>query len=297
MSVLTKVFVILVTIFSVMLVAVVVTFVVNQENLRTALVDAEADALMARSAAKALQGEQEAHQNQVAIQLDRLQQQANSLQASLVSKDEQAATAEANEVSLNREITQLKAINNQMAASQRIVSEMAEAQRTELKALRFEINRVGAELILITDRLAAKTTENEALIRDLRAKKEVLEATVSDYNKLWALAKERGWSPGDEDPTEGITRAETRIDGMVTAVESTEGGEIYVQVNVGRNDGVLDNMEFVVFNRDKRGVQYKGTMLVQSVDAAESSGKLRLVQQGQKIVKGDQILSGPSSGR
>lgn len=295
MSALTKVFVILVAIFSVMLVAVVVTFVVNQENFRVALDNAKADALMAKSAAKTRQGELEAHQDQVAVQRDRLQQRARSLQAQLVHKGEEAAQARVNAISSKRDITRLQARNDHLAVGQRILSETTQQQRNELLALRTEINRVRAELILTTDRLAGQTTEKEALIRNLRAKKEELEAITNEYDKLWALAKEHGWTPDEQAVSTGAVRSQTRIDGMVMAVESTESGDTYVQVNIGQNDGVLPNMEFVVYKRDKHGAQYKGTMLVELVDAAESSAKMRITQEGQQIVKGDLIISGHSS--
>ena len=295
MSVLTKVFVILVTVFSVMLVAVVVTFVVNQENQSTALSHSQSRARLAENKAKALQAEQESHQAQVDVQMGKLHNEISLAKDQLTRQEEQATQDNVALVNARRDNSRLKAEIGQLVASQNILAETSWAQHNELKALRTNAGKLGAEVVLLSDQLAAMTTERNAVIRDLRTTKEALAAISDDYDKLWALAEQHGWSPGDEASQEKTIRSQTRIDGMVTAVEVVESGDVYLQVNIGSTDGVQPNMEFVVFNRGKGGVKYKGTMIVRGVDNAESSGIMKIVERDQKIVEGDLIFSGLST--
>ncbi|HEX7010561.1 MAG TPA: hypothetical protein VF184_11295, partial [Phycisphaeraceae bacterium] len=59
-----------------------------------------------------------------------------------------------------------------------------------------------------------------------------------------------------------------------------------VQVNVGRSDGVQENMKFMVH----RGDQFVGNLVIEAVDADASAGRIVLAKD--QIQPGDAILAG-----
>jgi len=66
-------------------------------------------------------------------------------------------------------------------------------------------------------------------------------------------------------------------------------GDTFVQLNVGSQDAVRENMEFLVF----RGAdQYLGTVVVDNVTDQASTARLRLAAAGAEVRPGDQVLAG-----
>ena len=63
----------------------------------------------------------------------------------------------------------------------------------------------------------------------------------------------------------------TPIQGKVSRVAKVEG-DTFVEINVGKNDGVQPNMRFLIH----RGDQYLGSLVISYVDSNASSGRMSL---------------------
>ncbi len=289
MSVVTKVFVVLVTILSVVLVAMMVPFVANTENYRQQAEDAEAALQIAEETARLRQSElanvqQLDSQKVTALKSENtnLLGQINHLSADLKETQAQLSAAAAKNASYEANWSRLTAANEQHV---KIITEY----ETELKGRRDQVLKQQTQIIQLINRNKELDSQLEALERQVRRVSEKmtqLEERNSDLElKLVQLPPE--WQAklmSQENPT-GPILSKIPIKGSVTGVERFDD-ETYAQVNVGTNDGVIENMKFLVH----RGSQFLGTLIITTVDARSSAGRLEL-QQGE-VTTGDAVLTG-----
>jgi len=287
LSVLTKVFVVLVTVLSVLLVAVVVTFAANQENLRTRFQALNADLLVAKQTARTRQAEQEAHGDKQGERLAVLEIDKRQLLSHMAGLDVEAATAKAQIISLRTQIISLQALTAQLGSTGDILSKTSEQQRQELNGLRKQYDIVQTRLITVSDLVNAKSTQVGVLTKELRFAKEQITGLGKTNEQLIAKLHQSGITLEDESAQRPPFQASYRIDGGITAVEAI-GGDVFVQVNVGSNDGVESKMKFLVHDQGA----FKGTLVIDMVDLTSSSGRMTLVSDDEQIVSGDHILSG-----
>ena len=287
MSPLTKVFIVLVTIFSVMLVAIVVTFAANQQNLREKY-DAQKRLLnTANASAGLLQREIEALQDRSSKIFADKNGEIQNLKAELRNRTEESAASATRAINIQSERDKLDARNSALSSSIDFLTQESQAMGTELSGLRVELDQSREQLILVSDTAAAQATEIEMLKKEARFHKERIAELTDENQQMLAVLEREGIAIGDEKMAPGQTVATFRIDGSIMAVRQDEGGDTYVQVNIGSNDGVEPNMKFVVHDKS----HYKGSMVITVVDREKSAGKMTLVEE--KIAKGDQVVTGP----
>lgn len=289
MNALTKVFVVLVAVLSVVLVSVMVTFVANQRNWRDMAQSEEARRRLAEAKARATEGEITALSLDLSGQIDSLTSTIGVLREQVRGKTDEAADLMLQGQQARREVIALKANGAQIIAENRILAESSGAQRQELNQLRAALNKNRTDLIETVDLLEKKTTRIEVLDQELRFNQERLTELVKENADLIQLAQRGGMAAGVSDAAV-VHVAPVRIEGGVTRVESRDDST-YVQVNVGRNDGVQSSMEFMV-HRD--GV-FKGLLVIELVDERTASGKMKLIEPTAQIASGDQVTSGPNS--
>ena len=284
MSVLTKIFVFLVTILSVMLVAVVVTFVANQENMRDKFDAEKGERLLAVASANHKQAAMEAHEENNATQRSELNGKITKLHLLLQDKSDEAANLKAENIGLRRDELAIDARNAELSASSHILSSTVGQIRQELLVIRGALDTSRDRLIRTEDALAEKSTQVDILQRELRFKKEELQENIRAYTSIVAMIEARGISLEEETSEETPAPSDAQIVGAITAVKEV-GDKTYVQLNVGSNDGVVSNMRMLVHEDS----HYKGNLVVNLVDPESSSGMMTLVQEAVRV--GDQILS------
>ena len=289
-SPLTKVFVVLVTVLSVVLVALVVPFVANTENYKAKLAVAQADRDAAAARAKGLEtaagiaAERDAERtanlvNDVRLLTTQRNEYANKLgdiSSSLASERVAKGKADA-------DVSRLSASNAQLTS-------ITAALQTELSLRRKENEEKQATAIAQADQIRDLEGAKETLSRQVRSLQQQVVA-VQDRNKTLedAMARldpsTRAQIMGGEQTGGPEFESTTPILGKITAVQRV-ADDTFVQVNVGKNDGVQANMKFLVH----RGNQFLGTLVITTVDARAAAGRLRLSQGD--IVAGDAVLSG-----
>lgn len=295
MNVLTKVFVVLMTILSVVLVSLVVPFVANTENFKDQVAAANAAANAARAEAAVQQARADASRADLVQQLDGFKAIENSIRQSndnLKSKlSEAKADLEKSRSDLIRtqaDIANLTSANDQMAKIQVDLQKELAVRRDETVKLRSQVIELG---MANNDQSSA----TNALRRAVRLAQENLIKTQEELAQANELIRK---IPPDElarltrtdaGPAEGGgSQPPVPINAQVTDVKQV-GETTLVQLNVGSSGGIKQNYLFQVH----RDGQYLGSVIIMTVDEQAAVGRVRLLKTGAEIKTGDAARSGP----
>lgn len=295
MSILTKIFVVLVTVLSVLLVALIVPFVANTENFRGQLAQETQRRRAAEDKARDYQVEINAAQQAVAEQITDLNNKNQKLTATINTLQSDLATARADKQSETAKLAQLEATVSLLSASASQNSTILADLQTEVAQRRDAVVKLDRQRIELSDRVNQLQGDNEALTRSLRRTREQatsLESRLAEMNaRIKSLPDEyQGYFT---DPAARLAGAEPtepdfEIRGRVTKVQSVEG-VTFVQINVGSNDKVEPNMKFYVYRGDS---EYVGTIVVNAVDTDASAGRVTL--SSGSVAEGDMVYTGRS---
>jgi chromosome segregation ATPase len=289
LSVLTKALVVLVTVLSVLLVAVVVPFVANQEHYKNQADELQGTLTSARQSARVLQAElDKAQASRTQLIRDyEAQGQAQARQVNQLMQD--LAQARGAEQAAAVAFEQAKADQTRLTATTQPVTRMLEATNQELMTRRNEMVSMELKLIEATDQINELSSQLDTLnvsVRRLREELAEREAQLRDYeNRIARL-------PGDvrdlmlaAEPTADAYVPSVTIHGQVDKVDQI-GAETFVQLNIGRRDQVAVNMKFVVY----RGQQFLGTLVITMVDEDAAVGRMVLLQS--PLQAGDAVRTG-----
>jgi len=283
LSALTKVFVVLVAILSVVLVAVMVTFVANQENYKQRFNDEFSNRSVADTMARRAQAELDASQDKQLHRESKLAAEITTLTSQLMDVETGLADAKAGRATLISDKIRLEGSLAQLGIGSRILIETNSQQRVELDASRQGFAKAKSDLIQTADLLSQKMTHIEILEQELRYSQEQLTELIEENAQLVSRVQTAGVS-SDESALISTPLGGQRIEGGITRIEKGEDAT-YVQLNVGSVDGVSEGMEFTVHHE----WQFKGNLVIHLVDDRSSSGKITLME-GQ-VTAGDQVMS------
>jgi predicted nucleic acid-binding Zn-ribbon protein len=267
---LTKIFVVLHVVLSLLLTAGLIVFVNRTENFaatiaaketsRIAAVNranaADSDALAAREAATAAVAAVNAKIKDVQAQLSAAQTQIDQKDAALAQAGSSAALAAADSSRLTEA---LKASEDQKSKQQDIITQI----RTDDAALVKKDSDLNITVSDLTNKLDVASRERENFGEQLH------EATSQNENLVKILG-DNGINPnqvggiranGGAVPINGIVRDTRVINGIP-----------YATISVGSADNVQKGMEFNVIDR-QRG-QFLGKMTIDSVEPHEATGRL-----------------------
>lgn len=289
MGVLTKVFVVLVTVLSVLLVALIVPFVANTENYKQQLDDARTAKAAAEELATLRQNELNAAQSRDSEMVTVLKSQAQNLATQINLLTQQLADSETKARSESEKLAKFEADWSRLIATNQQNTQMTKELRAELTERREKMVNQQTQMIELADRNNEMESQLEAMTRQVRRVHEQLtqlqEQNADLEQKLAQLPPQWQQKILSEEIEAAPFVPETPIRGQITKVQQLKD-ELFVQVNVGNNDGVTTNMKFLVH----RGNQFLGTLIITTVDAQNSAGRM-LLTQGQVAV-GDLILTG-----
>lgn len=290
MSVLTKALVVVVTILSVLLVALVVPFVANQQAYKKQLDAARQAELAASTRARIAQQQADAAQETRAALVAQYEAASNNLTATLARLQTQLSEAQAAVAGQAAELAQSKADQSRLAATNQQIAGMLDASRSELTERRQKMVDLELRLIESNDRVNQLTSQMETAdvsIRRLREDLAQRDQTIADYEgRIAKLPQDvRDQMLAQASTAAGPFMPQTAIFGQVSRVDNL-AGDTFVQLDIGQRDNVAQNMKFVVF----RGEQFLGTLVVTLVDQDSAVGRVTL-QQG-PIQSGDSVRTG-----
>lgn len=295
LSVLTKIFVVLVTFLSIILVALVVPFVANTENYKKVALDLESLRDQAEASAELLENELGAMQAGREAQLLKAQQteKDHKDQLSMLRGAKTAAEDEVQELVVAARQAALSKSHADATAAQ--LAQVVASLRDELNIFRAKLAdsvKRGLEVAIRNSDLDSQLASLERQVRRLSEDYQIASETLVKTKALLdrvppatiiAILGEQAAADGDV--VVGYMPA-TPIHGRITLVTTYDNGDTDVQLDVGTIDGVAKNMKFFIH----RGGDYMGTVLITVVDINASAGRV-MFNDGQ-IVADDQVMTG-----
>lgn len=275
MSTLSKVFAVLLVVFSVAFTSMTVSIVARTANWKETaqryaeharVVDTNLRQMIAASSAELAAAHDRVQANRA--QISQLEQQVQSQAADVADLHAQIAK-------LTSEKGSTEAMNRGLLAQ----LQSAEAARSQYQAQRDGLERKNVDLdrrsIDLNDRVNELTAAVTVLQEEKRQYEQQLHILQQENDKLSNAMQRPGSGDQFESPSglalKGVEAATpvsgTAIRGRVTQVE----GDL-VTISVGRADGVTKGMKFVIH----RGDEYVGDLVINAVDPNQSAGRLTI---------------------
>lgn len=269
MSPLTKLFVVLLVILSLLTTAATVVFVNQTQNSAKMLTDARKELESARAEAREAEAAAGAQRDQAqeAIrnaqnQIEQFRQSANQLQMRINELAAQNADS-------TTKTTLMSADNTRLTEALKAAQETNARQADQITQLRTTGDERLKQNVELNTRVTELTDQNQVLERELRFANEQLTEAKTTVDKQGAMLKDAGINPkmasagtgAGAPPINGVIRARRDIAGIPYAV-----------ISVGSNDGVTRGMEFKIVDRASK--QFLGVLTVDSVEPTEATGRL-----------------------
>ena len=292
MSTLTKVLIVLLTVFSIFLCGIVVTYVANADNQRERAETLQRNIGAAKSSQTAALQDLEAEKQ-------RAQAEKNKLDAQISELGVRVSTLQTELESLKRENNQLVqrvasmggAVENANATAQQ-QTKLFEAAQQEVRSLRAEQTNRQTELDETNQMLLAKLgiiSDLEKKIRQLTEENQELTSRANQYLQQYGrmAAKPATTVP----PVGGAARpampAQTRkidLNGQITAIDLKSK---LAEISIGTAAGVQQDMQFHV----TRGDQFVADITILEVWPDKAVGLVQRVQPGMLPQTGDKIAT------
>ena len=269
MSPLTKLFVSMLIVLSLLTTAATVVYVNKEDVQKTALANTQAQLQAAQGAAQAARDE-----------LTAAQQNLTNVQAA-ANQAAQAATTDINnrQQQLSQLQVDLAKASSQQATQQLDISRLTEAlnaSQASSTALQTEVARLRTN----NDNLVRQASDLNGSVSDLTARLEVTERerrllaeqltqAGTENQRLGMIIKNANISTDQANVI--AQRSGPSINGVIRDVRVI-AGRPYATISVGSADGVRQNMEFKIL--DRAGGNFLGTLVVDSVEPNEATGRL-----------------------
>ena len=285
MSTLTKLLIVLLTVFSIILCAVSVTYVVNTENfkekytktaneLQTAQENQDA---AEKKAAETLQKCND-FETSMKQQIAQYQTQINELTTKLENAEREKSSLVAKVDGFAAKVEQFITTNKQQ--SDLLSKKIEELKQVEIKAIQLDKDLEETSQALL---------QKLAVIEDMKIERERLLDQQSDLEvKLAKFLQGKGREVAiptqvqQPAPTVAVATRDINLKGLVKAVDVKNSSAV---ISLGTADGVRKNMIFFV----TRGNQFICQITIMEVDSEEAVGTLQLIQQTPQI--GDSVAT------
>ncbi len=279
MSPLTKALVLLVTILSIVLVALVVPFVAQTDDLNGQIAALETKVRVAEASATKANGDKAELESALAKAGTDQSDTINALRTDSTKLTQTVTTLEAQLKESSSQTAKLSTTISLMSATQDQLTKLLEDRNaivSEAQASNVDLKKQKAQLAQANNDLDAQVNGLSRTVRLLNEKIVDLQEQASGTATA-AGPSNTGSSYGGEEIQASITGIET-VDDIVL-----------VSLNVGANDAVSPNTKFVIF---RNGDQFVGTATIKSVDETVSVAKIDSAKS--TILVGDNAMTGIS---
>lgn len=294
MSTLTKVLIVLLTVFSIFLCGIVVTYVANAENQRKVADDY-------KRKVQSAQAKQTAAEEDLATANDATEALKKELNAQIAELDAKNKGLIAQMDEVKRQNTILMAENQQQRASATMATELANKQtemfktaQTQLASLQAEQSNRGKELDetnqMLLERMAVIAQLEDKVKRLTEENQEVenrLNQYLQQYGRIAAKAPTTVAPRSAVRPATAAPTTQTRtiaLNGQVTAVDMKNK---FAEISIGAAAGVRQEMKFHII----RGDRWVADMLILEVGPDKAVGLIDLMQQGMQPQAGDTVAT------
>ena len=269
MSPLTKVFVVVLVVLSLLLAAASVTLLSTVPNYQTQV----GTLTQARDAAVA-EGNRRAAASDA--QQSALQSQTSQLNGQLQSANEQAAglrtalaKAEADKADLQGQLAQTQTTQAQLASAANAATALSDEFRQQVSTLRGDYDKTLQQYADINKENSTTSQNLQFTERKLRDTLEQLKDAQSQSSQLQDQLRQNGLNPGQQ--TAGAPVSAPPINGVILAKQQS-GGQSYASISVGSEDDVKVGMRFTILN--PQSSEFLGFLTVEEIDDTTSIGRL-----------------------
>ncbi len=287
MHILTKVFVLIAAVLSIMMAALAISYSVNADRVTADYRNALAKATAAQSdlkATKAASGQQHAAMSE---DLSRLQDE-------LASRDADTRRLEAANAKLQIELRQAQAARESITSKIAQLGVTTETQAKIIDEYKTELSRLRESELSYRD----EKLDLEKSISDLQSQVLVYEQVKRSLQERLEdarVALEAATSGGGVANASGAEpKAPADIPGPIVrgtideVMNDAASGYTRVRINLGSNDRLRENSRLYIH---RGGDVFLGELVVESVDLNHAVGRVAYVADNQTIRKGDQVMS------
>lgn len=285
MHVLTKIFIVLVSLLAVMLVPLVVVYAHNENSFKNRLVSAEAKAASAAMALTSAESRASAKEASLQASIDDYRSKIGSLEqtkaadgATIRQLESQVATSSAAQAEIK---THIQTINSNLAAGQQLTESLVNELR-ELRSMAVTLERQKVELDEalrdVTTQLDVAEQARRALAEELARIKQEHASAITELGKAIAM----GYNP-NSDARAGAFRDGIAPDRNLTATVirvERSNNRLLVEIDAGEKDGVKKDWLMSIAD----GSKFKGKLRIINVDVNRATGEVTL-EQGSNAVQ------------
>ena len=266
MSPLTKIFVGLLIVLSLVLSAASVTFLSTVPSYGTQVTSLEQQLEIANSTNATVTSQSAAKVSALNEQIANLKSGANTTEQSLIEARAERANAQAQVATLQAQLTAAQTTTSGAIAAYNANQAVIETLQTQIAALNQENVDAYEEATSANAELVTLQNEYEYLRRANKRLEEQAVAMNAQLEDAYNVMAEAGLRPS----TEGLAGT-PRINGVITGRQQLTNGT-FASISVGREDDVRVGMQFSVFDGDDQS--FLGFIDITGVDDNEAFGKL-----------------------
>jgi predicted nucleic acid-binding Zn-ribbon protein len=282
--ILTKVFVVLAAVMSLMLAAATMIYAHNAESVRQAYEKAELARVLSE---RTLATQAETHSRDIATLMGEIQsreQQVAAVRGDLDAVKVEAERLRREKLGAEAEAERIRGQITQFGVAAETNATVIENYRSEVGDLREDEIRFREEKLQLEDAIADQASQIEVLQQENRALQEQLAAATADLE----AARTGVAAAGSSDQAGPVTLQGAPVFGSVNAVQTEAAtGKTLVQIDLGANDRMRENVKLLVF----RGGTFVGNVVLKNVDLQDSLGEVVLLAQGMQVRTGDRVTT------
>lgn len=287
MHILTKIFIVLVSLLTAALVPLVVVYAKNEDSYKARW---EAEQAKSASAQNLLAGERQSRTNaEAAMQLTRqslesqlaeLQKTRDQLQAEMAQKDSELALARAREGSFGADLKVLAKTAETNATLTTSLVEETRSLRSQWVATEKRLVELDEQYRDVRNQLDVADAARRALQEELQRMKD---ANAVAMNTI-AIYEEKFGGLGTQEVLTGVIDKD--LDAIVTDVRRS-GDKVMVEINVGARDGVKEGWDLII----AEGGTFIGRLEIVDVDVNISTGVVDSAAAGDRVAVGQRVLA------
>lgn len=287
MHILSKIFVVVAAVLSILLAGLTMAYAVNADRV---LADYSAEQARRIAADGARSAAIDTH----SVDRGRLQASISDLNNALAARDSQIRDLQ---IGVAREIVAKRDAQSQrdeILNKTKILEETSRTQAKLLEGYRTEVTSLRDSEVVFRQR----ELELEDRINDLESQREVLEQTMRALQEQLVEVRttladaQSGGSTGTSAGTDSTTRAFVDSGPLITArIDKIEKdpttGQLFATINAGTNDRIRDNMQLYI----GRNNEFIAHLVITKTDLNYSVGRIDLLGRAVTVQTGDTVLS------
>lgn len=265
MSALTKVFVVLLVVLSLLLAAASVTFLNTVPAYGTRIDSLDAQLRSAQTAASSSAAREAANRSALERQRDELNNLLANAQQALIDQRAQLANSQAEKATLQSQVVTAQTGISQAIAALNANQSVVETLQAQVGTLRDENRDAFIDRNETARQLVDAENELEYARKVLNRLEEQNAELLSSTEQIRRVAEASGMDLSTTPPVP------PRINGVITDSRQLPNGR-YGSISVGSEDDVQPGVRFAIFDSESKA--FLGFLDVESVDDSESFGKL-----------------------